>query len=541
MSRLKADIAIIGGSLGGVAACLAALRTGHRVILTESSDWLGGQVSSQGVSALDEHKYIESFGANRSYYEFREAIRNHYETRYGVRVLNPGGGWVSRLCFEPRVAEQIIREWLEPYLRTGQLHILYKTRPHRAEVNKHKLLSVSVKTAQGLQTLKAKYFLDATDLGELLPLSQTAYVSGAEGQAQTGETYAGKANSDEVQSFTYSFVVEYCPGENHTLSKPANYEYNRDHQPYTLAHDGGRQYRMFQQGEKGELPFWTYRRIFAAEQFNDPRRPNDLALINWPGNDFRFANLIDKPLYQQRKILRQAKDLALGFLYWLQTECPRDEGGYGYPELKLRKDIMGTRDGLAKQPYIRESRRILALETIRADDILEKDRLLRARHFGNSVGIGWYNLDLHRASKSTEESTFAATLPFQIPLGSLIPQTTLNLLPACKNLGSTHLSNGAYRVHPVEWAIGEAAGHLASFCLRTRQQPKTVWKNKAATRALQINLLNQGIPLSWLSNVPETAAQFQEAQVFALDYPDRLATDSFEIDLGALPQALTKP
>src|SRR5206468_9538617 len=51
-----------------------------------------------------------------------------------------------------------------------------------------------------------------------------------------------------------------------------------------------------------------------------------------------------------------------------------------------------------------------------------------------------------------------SSLPFQIPLGSLIPKRVENLLPACKNLGTTHITNGCYRLHPVEWNIGESAG-----------------------------------------------------------------------------------
>ena len=32
-----------------------------------------------------------------------------------------------------------------------------------------------------------------------------------------------------------------------------------------------------------------------------------------------------------------------------------------------------------------------------------------------------------------------SSLPFQIPLGALIPERVENLLPACKNIGTTHI------------------------------------------------------------------------------------------------------
>lgn len=43
-----------------------------------------------------------------------------------------------------------------------------------------------------------------------------------------------------------------------------------------------------------------------------------------------------------------------------------------------------------------------------------------------------------------------------------------NLLPGAKNLGTTHITNGCHRLHPVEWNVGEAAGALAAFCAQRR-------------------------------------------------------------------------
>ena len=51
------------------------------------------------------------------------------------------------------------------------------------------------------------------------------------------------------------------------------------------------------------------------------------------------------------------------------------------------------------------------------------------------------------------------------PLGALIPVRAENLLPANKNIGTTHITNGCYRLHPVEWSIGEAVGALAVIAL----------------------------------------------------------------------------
>ena len=118
---------------------------------------------------------------------------------------------------------------------------------------------------------------------------------------------------------------------------------------------GLRTYRFFETA--GDLPgsFWAYRRLLCADQFAEGQVPGDVALINWPGNDYTGGTLIDVPPAERAQQLAAAKELSLGLLYWLQTEVPRDDGGRGYSELRLRPDIMGTADGFSQHPYIRES------------------------------------------------------------------------------------------------------------------------------------------------------------------------------------------
>ena len=154
-------------------------------------------------------------------------------------------------------------------------------------------------------------------------------------------------------------------------------------------------------------------------------------------------------------------------------------------------------------PYIREARRVVALERVVEQDITPSpERGARAKPFADSVGIGWYPVDLHPCVGNPRASTYAPTLPFQVPLGALIPVQTTNLLAACKNLGTTHLTNGAYRLHPTEWAVGEAAGTLAAFCCHNACTPQQVWHDAKLTRRLQKQLLGRGVPLVWTTDVP---------------------------------------
>ena len=119
-----------------------------------------------------------------------------------------------------------------------------------------------------------------------------------------------------------------------------------------------------------------------------------------------------------------------------------------------------------------------------------------AEVFPDSVGTGSYRIDLHPSCGGTNYIDISS-LPFQIPLGSLIPIRVENLLPACKNLGVTHISNGCYRLHPVEWNIGESAGLLAAFCLDRKVSARAVREKKELLDEFQKLLTDQGVLLSW--------------------------------------------
>ncbi len=165
---------------------------------------------------------------------------------------------------------------------------------------------------------------------------------------------------------------------------------------------------------------------------------------------------------------------------------------------------MGTPDGLAKFPYIRESRRIKPLFRILEEHVGKENRILVAgskngktsARFHDSVGIGYYHIDLHPTCRGNNYIDFDS-LPFQIPMGALIPERTENLLAANKNIGTTHLTNGCYRLHPVEWNIGESAGHLAAFALTKKVKPSEIRENNKLLGEFQSIIKSAGIETEW--------------------------------------------
>jgi FAD dependent oxidoreductase len=243
---------------------------------------------------------------------------------------------------------------------------------------------------------------------------------------------------------------------------------------------------------------WTFRRIAARANFLPGAYPSDITLVNWPQMDYWGGPIIELPEDECVAHLRAARDLSLSLLHWLQTEAPRPDGGTGWPGLRLRGDIVGdTLDGLAKAPYVRESRRIRAEHTVVEQEIaLDVRREHGAVSHADSVGIGCYRIDLH-PSTGGDPYIDIGCCPFEIPLGALIPVRLDNLLAGAKNIGTTHITNGSYRLHPVEWNSGEAAGHVAALCARRGVPPRAVRSRPQLLEELQRTLARAGVELRW--------------------------------------------
>jgi hypothetical protein len=522
---MKTDILIVGGGLGGVAGALAALRLGKRVILTEETDWLGGQMTAQAVPP-DEHPWIEQLGCTDTYRQLRDGIRGYYRRCYPLKpevsanpTFNPGQGSVSFLCHEPRVSLAVIESMLQPYRSGRQLQIFLRCRPVAAHTLGDRVLGVSftsLETGEAFD-VEAEIILDATELGDLLPLAEVEHITGAEAQSETGELHALPDVPDPLdqQPISWCYAIDYLPGEEFTIQKPADYDFWRSYQApfwpaphlswtYSEPIDLNSVTRPIFAGpsdtEKlAEMDLWHYRRIFYRQHYPAGRYPSDITLVNWPQIDYWLGPVVGVSDEEARRHYAGSRQVSLSMLYWMQTEAPRPEGGYGYPGLRLRGDVTGTTDGLAKAAYIRESRRIRAEFTVCEQHVGMQARggLQGAEIFPDSVGIGSYRIDLH-PSTGGRNYIDIPSWPYQIPLGALLPQRIENLLPACKNLGVTHITNGCYRLHPAEWNIGESAGALAAFCLERRLAPRQVRHTPALLADFQRLLSDQlGIPLAW--------------------------------------------
>ena len=490
--------------MGGVAAALAALRLGKTVILSEETFWLGGQMTAQGVPP-DEHTWIEETGCTTSYRRLRNGIRQYYREYYPLThqaranpLLNPGQGSVSKLCHEPRISLAVVEQMLAPYRPGLQLQVLLRHRPLEADVDGDRVRAVTLESLDTgrRRVIQAAYVLDATELGDLLALTGTEHVTGAESQAQTGELHARDDAPDplEQQPFSWCFAMDYTEGADFTIARPAEYDFWRRYQADFWP---------------DKLLSWTYFRSDRSDPHlpTDLRRPaqerrpvrplafpahpldgalpaglypSDIVVVNWPQIDYWLSPLVGVSEEEAQHNLQRSRQLSLAMLYWMQTEAPRPDSGQRLPRAAPARRY--HRDGR----WAGHGRPISARAgASRPNSPCSSSTWGSEARPGGQMGPK--SSPIRSGSAPTASTCTPRTgrnyvdissYPFQIPLGALMPLRMDNLLPACKNLGVTHITNGCYRLHPVEWNIGEAAGALAAWCLEKKLSPRQVRANR---------------------------------------------------------------
>jgi hypothetical protein len=391
----------------------------------------------------------------------------------------------------------------------------------------------------------AQQTVDATELGDLLPLAGAAYRVGMEAKSETGEPDAeNPARPDCVQPFTYTFVLERRPeSEDNRIPEPPDYDPGL-YDVGVSANNPDAPCCFYQGNCSGAFSslysFWNYRRSVAADQFAEVLF--DLSMINHWSSDFNRScgphgcNIIDKSPAEVESILARAREFTLGYIYFIQTEACWDNNDTkkGHPHLKLRSDLMGTAHGLSMYPYIRESRRIRSVRDIFQQDVMSRDQASiwrrkittrSVRTYPDSIGIARYNFDRHRCEPNFQSLVPHTAGSAQIPLGSLIPESVDGLLAGNKNIGTTSITNGMYRLHPGEWNIGLAAGATAALAVELGVQPRAIRADDRHLRRLQLRLVSgRAGPIYWWSDrLATTSADWASAGLSGAD--DLLRSD----------------
>ncbi len=552
-AEITSSILVVGGSTAAYTTALTALRLNLDVCVVQPHRVIGGQFTAQALPASDDGDLLqakaglytvdgEEFAISRWQRAFRDRQRE-LQPVGGRKVPNPGGGWVSPLATTPVVAATAMNEALLPYLRDGQSPALGQRRltlipfAEPADVlfeqvnGRSKVQGVVCRDTQTGHrfTIRAKITVEATDLGDLLEVGNIPSYVGQEARHETGEAILPEdARPQCQQSITFDVIVEHtAPGKGVSIGKPNGFETEGwlglkefTHTFWTQPKpDQWQRWDFF-----SDFGIFRYRRLYRATTHDKKVFPGDVSVINWGtskepdrpfccGNDYRPGRLVGVSREERNLHIQRARQRAQAYLHYLQT--------HGAAALKPRGDLTWTEDGIALEPYIREARRGKALTTIRHEDVAETffPDQARARCFDDSVGIGQYHyLDLHGNDAKghvSPKGKDVVALPFSLPLGSLVPKDTDGLVLSAKSLGTTHITNAAYRMHPMEWAIGEASGFLAVFAVWTGLDPSTLATEEKHIRKIQGFMARNGIPIFWFDDISHDDADFEAIQVLA--------------------------
>jgi hypothetical protein len=450
------DVFIAGGGTSGVAAGIQASRMGVQTVIAEENEWLGGMLTSAGVSAADGNYNLPG----GIWGEFRNALAAHYGDASHLKT-----GWVSNVMFEPSVGNKIFSEMAaaQPGL-TVLRNALVKKVKRRGE----KWL-ISVRTTGGIVKFSSGVLIDATELGDIAKMCGVKYDIGMDSRHDTGEDIAPEKANNIIQDLTYVAVIKDY-GKEVPMSKPEGYD------PLLFACSC---INPSCRGEENMNARWSCEMMLSYGKL-----PNSKYMINWPlsGNDY-YVNLIEMDPRERADPLQAAKQKTLGFLWFIRNEL-------GYRNLALADDEFPTPDSLPFIPYYRESRRIRGKVRFTLNHITEPydqpDKLYRT-----CIAVGDYPVDHHHSaytgSDSLPDLSFYPVPSFGLPLGTMIPEDVEGLIVAEKSISVTNLVNGATRLQPVVLQVGQAAGALAALAVS-----KGVKISDVPVRDVQHALLDAG-------------------------------------------------
>lgn len=486
------DVTVIGGSASGTAAAIQAARSGAKVLLVEETGWLGGMLTSAGVSATDGCQNLRGgFWA-----EFRDSLETWYG---GAAALNTG--WVSSTLFEPSVGNRIFTT-----IAAGEpnLTVCFNTTANSFKKTSSgwslTLNSVGKENSDGKgnsdskgfsgSKISTKVLIDATELGDVARETGVPYRTGKESKAETGEPAAPDKHLDIVQDITYVVTLkEY----DHPVTIPEPDGYNADEFACCCANPLC----------KGTAK-WT-----AVDMMNYGKLPNGKYMINWPihGNDYYSAGIIEAAPEERAAELEKAKKKSLRFLYFIQNEL-------GYTNIGIADDEYPTADGLPMYPYYRESRRIVGKVFFTANDIFEpfaQDYPL----YRTAIASGDYPIDQHHNEYSGPETfqkpPYVPANSYGLPIGVMFPEDDQNLIVAEKSISVSNLANGTTRLQPVVLQLGQAAGVVAALAVKNGCKPSEV-----SVREVQKELLEDNVYLLPLLDAVPGDPHFAAYQRIAL-------------------------
>ncbi len=453
----KLDVLVVGGGASGTMAGIQAARLGAKTLIAEEGPWLGGMLTSAGVSAIDGNQYLSS----GLWDEFRQGLYDYYGGPEGVKT-----GWVSNVLFEPSVGDKLLKDMTQ---KEENLEVRFGSKLLSLEKNKTGWL-VQFSRGEEHFSIQASILIDGTELGDVAKRAGVSYDVGMDSQLITHEEIAPLEANDIIQDLTYVVILKnYGKGTDKTISRPEHY----DPSEFYCTCAG----RCDQDTVKRKL--WP-----CGHMLEYGHLPNDKFMINWPfyANDY-YVNAIDLSPAQRDSAFARAKLHTLRYLYYIQNEL-------GYKNLGIADDEFPTPDGLPFFPYHRESRRIHGEVRFTVND-LSKPFDQPTALYRTGIAVGDYPIDHHHDAYPDQTKVpnlyFFPVPSYCLPMGTLIPREVKDLIVAEKSISVTNVVNGTTRLQPVALLIGQASGVLAALAAEEGVSPSQV-----PVREVQEALLEAG-------------------------------------------------
>jgi len=507
-------VLVWGGGTGGVAAALQAARSGANTLLLTPGRWLGGMVSTAGVCCPDGNELAPwqtgLWGA---------FLRALYQTEPDGLDQN----WVSCFGYRPTTAERILQNWVQllPNLQWWADCQLLDVERSRSAVQ-----AVLIQRAGDVHRISCDVVIDGSDRGDLLPLAHAPFRFGWEAQELWEEPSAPGEQRLKTESFfleqpvqSPTWVVMGQLKSDRLLVDPAS-GLDPDGTPL-LPH-----------------PFEQACAAFGLERtISYGRLPGGLVMLNWPlhGNDWHRglerAFVADPKAEQELMTEMQAHSMHFA------DELQRCSAGWLTRGEVFPQEAGSPAPWLAAMPYWREGRRMIGLQTVIEQDLLPQTTgqsiaalPLNATGALESIAVGNYANDHHYpgsdwplAPKSCRWGGRWSGTPFCIPYQALVSAELDNLLTADKCFSTSHMANGATRLQPLIFNVGQAAGAAAALSIRHRRRLADL-----PVRLIQELLIEEPTAPSGIVPLWDTAwhhPSWQKRQRACLDNPELVGAD----------------
>lgn len=392
------DVVVVGGGPAGFIAAIAAAREGAKVAIIERYGFLGGMATIGYVAP------ISVFALKN------ELVIGGIPWEFVKRLEGMGGAFIEwpkanvdfdielyKLCCQ----RMVIEAGVDMYMHSSMVG---------CEMEDNSIASVIIENKNGLETLTAKVFIDCTGDGDLAYMAQVPM----------------QPNPDnELQPSSFCFILSGVDTDSELLNKCM----------YHNGINGPSQCKPVREKLLAMKAAGVNIPDFGGPWFNNVMHKGSVA-VNMTR---RAANPIDNRNYSS-------------------VECQLREDIFTFTKL-LKENFVEFKDcyvsSTAPQAGVRESRRIVGVHTVTADEYVN------ALRYPDSISRGIHPIDIH-ASKGTSQVRIDLDKPAYVPYRSLVAPNYPNLLVAGRCISTDRQALASLRVMASCMGTGQAAGAAAA-------------------------------------------------------------------------------